>query len=55
MMGFLLVPDGVISFQRVSLFPNQFPRWSELNIRLCDLNMTINESIEDIEGALQVN
>ncbi|CAF4331374.1 unnamed protein product, partial [Rotaria sp. Silwood2] len=49
------MPNGVITFQRVSLPKDRFPSWHELNIGLCDLSMTTGKKIEDIKNVLQVD
>ncbi|CAF3333006.1 unnamed protein product [Rotaria sp. Silwood1] len=49
------MPNGVITFQRVSLPKHRFPSWHELNTGLCDLNMTTGKKIEDIKNVLQVD
>ncbi|CAF3038523.1 unnamed protein product [Rotaria sp. Silwood2] len=49
------MPNGVITFQRVSLPKDRFPSWRELNIGLCDLSMTTGKKIEDIKNVLQVD
>ncbi|CAF1149086.1 unnamed protein product [Rotaria sordida] len=49
------MPNGVITFQRVSLPQARFPRWNELNTELCDLNMTTGRKIEEIKNVLQVD
>ncbi|CAF4859756.1 unnamed protein product [Rotaria sp. Silwood1] len=49
------MPNGVITFQRVSLYYSQYPKWNEMDTDLCDLNMTTGRKIEEIKNVLQVD
>ncbi|CAF5040921.1 unnamed protein product, partial [Rotaria sp. Silwood1] len=48
-------PDGVITFQRVSIPQSHFPVWSKQKIGLCVLSTTTGRKIEDINYVLQVD
>ncbi|CAF3789345.1 unnamed protein product [Rotaria sp. Silwood1] len=49
------MPNGVITFQRVSLYYSQYPKWNEMDTDLCDLNLTTGRKIEEIKNVLQVD
>jgi hypothetical protein len=53
--SFNLVPCGVISFRRSLLLTKDTPKWSTSTADLCDIHISADKKIEDIDCALQVN
>ncbi|UJR36602.1 hypothetical protein I4U23_029322 [Adineta vaga] len=49
------MPTGVITFQRCVLPIEMIPPWERVTTDLCDLHLTTNKRIEDINGVLQVD
>jgi hypothetical protein len=50
-----LVPGGVIGFRRCVLLPKDTPKWDTSTADLCDIHITADKKIEDVECTLQVN
>ncbi|CAF2384525.1 unnamed protein product [Rotaria sp. Silwood2] len=49
------MPNGVITIQRIAFPEHVSPQWSDLNTDLCDLHLTTDKKIEDINGVLQID
>ncbi len=44
----------MITIRRFQLSKNLFPPWPELTAGLCDMRLTTDEKIEEVNNALQV-
>ena len=51
----ILVPNGVITIRRLALSVDILPSWAKSKTELCDLHLTTDKKIEDINNVLQVN
>jgi hypothetical protein len=50
-----LVPGGVLTFRRSVLLTKNIPKWSISTADLCDIHISVDRKIEDVDYALQVN
>ena len=49
------MPTGVLTFRRYQLPTSCMPKWSESTEPLCQVHITKNRTIEDMNGLLQVD
>lgn len=49
------MPDGVLTYRRYQLPESCSPKWNDSNEPLCQVHISKNKTIEDMDGLLQVN
>lgn len=50
-----LVPTGVLTYRRYQLPESRLPKWNDSNEPVCQIHISKNKTIEDMDGLLQVN
>ena len=48
------MPNGVITIRRYQLHQRHLPSWVDSKAEICDMHLTTDRKIEDIQGVLQV-